>query len=211
MKNKKLLEIEASIVGKQKISSSLIYDQNSGVEQESCSSSKQGDLHLNSKDIESKRSNEHQLSMVGLAMQQKTANGRVAHTVCSDSRSHEPRIKLKETIIQERIHAATDVSEYSFLGENKNLWNRRSLKCQRVMLDSRQYNNTAWKESYAVSSLKLKLGKLYYDEGPPLGIHFDPLPPGAFSASFTNSTYGNAYLFIILIFNCFHVVCVSNF
>lgn len=211
MKNKKLLEIEASAIGKQKNSSSLINDQNSGVEQESCSSSKQDDLHLNSKDVESKRSNAHQLSMVGLAMQQKTASGRVARSVCSNSRPHGPRIKLKEMLIQERIPAATDVSKHLFLGENKDLLNRRSLKSQGVMQDSRQYNHMAWKESYAVSSLKLKLGKLYCDEGPLLGVHFDPLPPGAFRASFTNSTYGNAYLFRILLFNHFQVVCMSIF
>ncbi|XP_042455844.1 uncharacterized protein LOC122040556 [Zingiber officinale] len=189
MKNKKLLEIEASAIGNQKNSSSLINDQHSGVEQESCSSSKQGDLHLNSKDVESKRSNVHQLSMVGLAMQQKTASGRVAHLVCSNSRPHGPRIKLKEMLIQERIPAATDVSKHLFMRENKDLLSRRSLQSQGVMLDSRQYNHMTWKESYAVSSLKLKLGKLYCHEGPSLGVHFDPLPPGAFSASFTNSTY----------------------
>ncbi|XP_042466375.1 uncharacterized protein LOC122048930 [Zingiber officinale] len=166
MKNKKLLEIEASAIGNQKNSSSLINDQHSGVEQESCSSSKQG-----------------------LAMQRKTASGRVAHSVCSNSRPHGPRIKLKEMLIQERIPAATDVSKHLFMRENKDLLSRRSLQSQGVMLDSRQYNHMTWKESYAVSSLKLKLGKLYCHEGPSLGVHFDPLPPGAFSASFTNSTY----------------------
>ncbi|WOK99092.1 hypothetical protein Cni_G07804 [Canna indica] len=182
LKDKKLLQNDASGNCKQNISGSLINDHNSGVEQESCSSSKQGDLHVDPKDVESKWSRGYHPSTVA-SFQQKARHGRVPGSICSNTRPHVRSSLWQGEIQQDKIPGSGNISKHFFRDENHNLI-KSSSKSRRLMMNSTDFYKSS-NENNVVSSVKRKLGEFYCEEGPPLGVHFDPLPPGAFDSSFT--------------------------
>ncbi|KAL0390771.1 UNVERIFIED_CONTAM: Homeobox-DDT domain protein RLT1 [Sesamum calycinum] len=48
-------------------------------------------------------------------------------------------------------------------------------------------------ENAAITAVKRQLGKHYREDGPPLGVEFDPLPPGAFESSMQDPVQETCY------------------
>ncbi|XP_072990535.1 uncharacterized protein [Typha latifolia] len=179
LKDKKLMQGETHLKGKHNI----INGYASGLVQESCSSTKQGETHFDPREVESKRSYGHNCSSVIVAHAQGgqyISNGCCTavddHFSGSSSTSYERMLQQNESpCYKEHLRS-------SFQNDNYTLMNSRAANSGRHMSDQRYSCLNVVDGSSTISFAKWKLGRHYREDGPPLGVIFDPLPPGAFDS-----------------------------
>ncbi|KAK8942472.1 hypothetical protein KSP39_PZI008990 [Platanthera zijinensis] len=186
LKDKKILQGEIYTNGKHNLSSSVIHDRTSGVKQESCSSTKQVDRNLDSKEVESKMYYGYKSSFGELAYEAHNQNSYAGHnrvmegssSSSSSSASHGSHLQSNENLCN------TQPSRYQFCNDTSMLVHNKStgIKSNEYTVDSRRLVLQDENDATAISALKWKLGKHYREDGPPLGSQFDPLPPGSFDS-----------------------------
>lgn len=190
LKDKKILQGEIYTNVKQNLSSSAIHDRISGVKQESCSSTKQVDRNLDSKEVESKMFYGYKSSSDLLAYEASNkhpcaGNNRFAEDRFSGSSSASQGSDLQsnENLYAEQPSRSKLFDDSSLLMSNKNT----IMKSKEHMVNPRHSVLQLENDFPAISAIKWKLGRHYREDGPLLGFVFDPLPPGAFDSPIRDS------------------------
>lgn len=183
LKDKKLLEDEAGANGRQDRSSGVIQDRGSGYRQDSCGSTKHGDYrHIDPREVESRRFYGQEFSAADLNYEHRshyTGNFSGMGDTSSESSSD----------LQDRFFPQ---NEDPFDVETSRLPTRSGIV---MPINAKGAQNRGFVrpsgylkvkgeiENVAITAVKRQLGRHYREDGPPLGVEFQPLPPGAFESS----------------------------
>ncbi|XP_010529782.1 PREDICTED: uncharacterized protein LOC104806525 isoform X2 [Tarenaya hassleriana] len=167
LKDKRSLKDEGNAtVGRQDRSSVVIQDRGSGHRQDSCGSTKQTDYkNFEPREVESQRlyGSKYMGNVDGV-----------------DSTSSESSSSLHERVVSGK-DVRDDAETSRYVTRNGSA----------TPVDTQVMRNYGYKpsgylklkgeiENAAIIAVKRQLGRHYREDGPPLGVEFDPLPPGAF-------------------------------
>ena len=178
LKDKRLANPEAYANGRQDRSSSILQDRGSGLRQDSCGSTKQGDdRNYDPREVESRRLVGQEYSAADLTYElgsHYTGN----HGSADDTSSGSSSSLRNMSFPQDRDRFALANSRYQ----------AQSLPMEIKEVKPRSGPSGYLKvkgqvENAAITAVKRQLGRHYRADGPPLGVEFDPLPPGAFESS----------------------------
>ncbi|KAJ4970480.1 hypothetical protein NE237_003579 [Protea cynaroides] len=181
LKDKKLRE-EACANGRQDLSSGVIQEHGSGVRQDSCSSNKQGDyMHFDPREVESRRLHGQDYLLTDLTYKNRSQYmhggryGTVDNTSSGSSSASQDRLLPLGGDPYDM-----EPSRYRSRNNNYMLKDARGVQNRGHMMASRYLNLQDEVEHAAITAVKRQLGRQYLEDGPPLGVEFQPLPPGAF-------------------------------
>lgn len=161
LKDKKAPTEEIQPPGKQDRSSGVIQDRGSGLRQDSCGSTKQGDNKQSDlKEVESKRFT----TEIILPTQIQHHDDHDDHDDDDDDTSSGNSSALKDGFHLKNVDRAGVISS----------------SYNSVRGPSGYLKVKGQVENAAITAVKRQLGRHYREDGPPLGIEFEPLPPGAF-------------------------------
>ncbi|GAA0148659.1 hypothetical protein LIER_08041 [Lithospermum erythrorhizon] len=168
LKDKRLLNGEMYANGRQ--------DRSSGVVQDSCGSTKQGQNKTQDPiEVQSNRFNSQLLSAAGLMLEHgsnRAGNYSIMDDTSSGSSSAPHNVYSKVGGVYREVSKSSAQNVVNYVNAGKSRSGPSGyLKVKGCL------------ENPAVTAVKLQLGAHYRDDGPPLGIEFDPLPPGAFEPS----------------------------
>ncbi|XP_021843316.2 homeobox-DDT domain protein RLT1 isoform X1 [Spinacia oleracea] len=177
LKDKRIINGELNPLGKQEISSGVIQDRGSGLKQDSCSSNKQGDYRLaDLREVESRRFGHNDIPVPEINYEQRVLDD---GTEIDDTSSESNSAPQGSFYPHKRSPLNVETTEYrapnGFVAPNR----RRAGPSGYLKIKGQT-------ENVAVTAVKRQLGRQYQDDGPPLGIEFDPLPPGAFESPCKN-------------------------
>ncbi|VFQ88300.1 unnamed protein product [Cuscuta campestris] len=180
LKDKRLSSGEVSLNGKQERSSGIIQDRGSGFRQDSCGSAKQGDDRTpDPREVESRRLNGAEFSTPDLTHDfgghlARNHNGMDNTSLGSNSSLRNTHFPLNAESFDE--------------GNSRYLTN----SCPADMPVKPRTGPSGYLkvkghvENAAIFAVKGQLGRQYREDGPPLGVEFEPLPPRAFECSVQN-------------------------
>ncbi|KAK9274423.1 hypothetical protein L1049_019238 [Liquidambar formosana] len=161
-------------------SSGVIQDHGSGLGQDSCGSTKPGDYrHVDPREVESRRLYGQDFPAADLTYGKRihyTGNLSDVDDTSSESSS----------ALQDRFFPQTkdpcDMETSRYLTQNGAIMpiNAKGDKNKGSMRPSGYLKVKGNIEHAAITAVKRQLGRHYREDGPPLGIEFQPLPPGAF-------------------------------
>ncbi|KAJ8539818.1 hypothetical protein K7X08_014070 [Anisodus acutangulus] len=171
LKDKRLLSQETYANRRQDRSSGVIQDRGSGFRQDSCGSTKQGDdKSFDHREVESRR-----LTDVTREVETRyRAESNLMEDTPSGSSSSLRDARLSQNV--ESFDMAT--SRYLPCNEPTDL---KSVKPRTGPSGYLKVKGQV--ENASITAVKRQLGSLYREDGPPLGVEFDPLLPGAFESS----------------------------
>lgn len=183
LKDKRLLKDEANAPGRPDLSSGVVQDRGSGLKQDSCSSTKQGDYMVaDLREVESRRFCRNDLTPAEV--------------------DYEARELYDGTEMDDTSSESSSDLRESFYHKNRNPLDIETTKCRApngfIAKDRGRVGPSGYlkikgqTENAAITAVKRQLGRLYREDGPPLGIEFDPLPPRAFESPSKN-TNNDAY------------------
>ncbi|XP_057954152.1 uncharacterized protein LOC131148473 isoform X2 [Malania oleifera] len=182
LKDKKLLQEEAYAHGKQDLSSGVIQDRGSGLRQDSCGSTKQEDYRLvDPREVESRRSYGEDLQAADGTYENRVhCAGNLSGTDDTSSGTSSP--------LQDRFFPPSedpcDMETSRYLaqyGSNMAI-KAKGVKSRGHIGPSGYLKVKGEVENAAITAVKRQLGRQYREDGPSLGIEFQPLPPGAFGS-----------------------------
>ncbi|KAJ0021092.1 hypothetical protein Pint_30861 [Pistacia integerrima] len=181
LKDKKIDEGFAS--GRQDRSSGIIQDRGSGLWQDSCGSTKQGDIrNIDPREVESRRLCGQDFPSSDLVYDHRSQyTGHISGKERDDTSSE------SSSFLQDRIYSRIDdpyTKEASrYVRQNGAI---TPINCKTSK--SKEYKPSGYlkvkgdTENSAITAVKMQLGRQYQEDGPLLGVEFDPLPPGAFES-----------------------------
>ncbi|XP_042003366.1 uncharacterized protein LOC121752389 [Salvia splendens] len=187
LKDKKLINGENHASLKQDRSSGVIQDRGSGHRQDSCGSTKQGDgKNLDTREVESGRLNSKEFSAADLTYEHESHHAGNYNRTNGDSSGSSSSLRNVPPNYQNRDPSDAATSRYlipKFPSDIKGV-KTRSGPSGYLKVKGRL-------ENPAITAVKRQLGNNYREDGPPLGVEFDPLPPGAFESSMQEPLDGN--------------------
>ncbi|KAJ9172257.1 hypothetical protein P3X46_015518 [Hevea brasiliensis] len=190
--DKRLSKDEMCASGRQDRSSGIIQDRGSGLRQDSCGSTKQGDYRkVDPKEVESRRLYGHNLPAADVTYDRTSRyTGNVNGT---DDTSSESCSSLQDKLFSqsEDPHDMKDSGYVAHNGASKSLIPRGANKMRYKPSGYLKVKGEI--ENAATTAVKRQLGKHYREDGPPLGVEFQPLPPGAFSSSSRDPVNAGAF------------------
>ncbi|CAA7047047.1 unnamed protein product [Microthlaspi erraticum] len=167
LKDKRSVKEEGNI-GSQDRSSVVLQDRGSGLRQDSCGSTKQTDyLTPKPREVESQRLYEG--SNMG------NADGEEDSTSSERSSSLHKNLVSSKDGVRER-----DVESSRYVARNDVMQRPQVMRSYGYNKPSGYLKVKGETENVAITAVKRQLGRQYREDGPPLGVDFDPLPPGAF-------------------------------
>nr|XP_043632843.1 homeobox-DDT domain protein RLT1 isoform X2 [Erigeron canadensis] len=170
LKDKKLPNDEGQAQGKQDLSSGVIQDRGSGLRQDSCGSTKQGDnKHFDPKEVESRRFTTEGLLPIELRFDHGNQHNSMMEM--DDDTSSGSSSPLKDNFHLQNV----DCLVRSKYPTHKDVNSVKSKPGPSGYLKVR-----GQAENAAIIAVRRQLGRHYREDGPPLGTEFDTLPPGAF-------------------------------
>ncbi|XP_042044660.1 uncharacterized protein LOC121790529 [Salvia splendens] len=179
LKDKKLINGVNHATVRQDRSSGVIQDGGSGHRQDSCGSTKQGDdKNVDTREVESGRVTSKDFSAADLPYEHdNNYAGNYNHTIDDSSGSSS---SLRNAPPNYQNGDPSDVSTSRYLmpklpSDTKGIKPRPG--------PSGYLKVKGRLENPAIPAVKRHLRKQYREDGPPLGVEFDPLPPGAFESS----------------------------
>uniref|UniRef100_A0A7C9A8F2 Homeobox domain-containing protein n=1 Tax=Opuntia streptacantha TaxID=393608 RepID=A0A7C9A8F2_OPUST len=183
LKDKRLLKDESNTPGRQDLSGGVVQDRGSGLKQDSCSSTKPGDYMVaDLREVESRRFCRSDLGPAEVNYE--------ARELCDGT-------EMDDTSSE----SSSDLQE-SFNPKNRNPLDMETAKYRApngfIAKDRGRVGPSGYlkikgqTENAAITAVKRQLGRLYREDGPSLGIEFDPLPPRAFESPSKN-TNNEAY------------------
>ncbi|CAH9070591.1 unnamed protein product [Cuscuta europaea] len=183
LKDKRLLSGEVFLNGKQERSSGVIQDRGSGLRQDSCGSTKQGDDRTSDpREVESRRLNGAEFSTPDIT--HEFGGHSTKNYYGMDDTSLGSNSSLRNTHFP--INAESFDEGTSRYPTNNS---PADLKTVRPKTGPSGYLKVkGHAENAAIIEVKRQLGRQYCEDGPPLGVEFEPLPPGAFESSMQNDT-----------------------
>ncbi|WRX32106.1 Homeobox domain - like 10, partial [Theobroma cacao] len=171
--------------GRQDHSSGVIQDRGSGLRQDSCGSIKQGDYrNVDPREVESRRIYGHDFPVADLTYERRShQNPYNAHMEDTSSES-------SSSLHDQRFSESRDPYDMQI---SANLTQNGAItQIKPRIVKSMGYKPSGYlkvkgeMENPAVTAVKRQLGSHYQEDGPLLGIEFDPLPPGAFEFRSSN-------------------------
>ncbi|XP_059665387.1 uncharacterized protein LOC132311494 isoform X2 [Cornus florida] len=181
LKDRKLLIDEAYANGRQDRSSGVIQDRGSGLRQDSCGSTKQGDYrHFDPREVESRRFSGQDFSAVDVTYEHGshyTGN----HSGTDDTSSGSSSPLQNKIFNQNEVHFDMTTSRYPT--QHNNILPLDAKGVQMRKGPSGYLKVKGQVEHSAITAVKRQLGRHYRADGPMLGVEFQPLPPGAFESS----------------------------
>ncbi|CAA3022484.1 homeobox-DDT domain RLT1-like isoform X1 [Olea europaea subsp. europaea] len=178
LKDKRLLNEEPSAMGRQDRSSGIIQDGGSGFKQDSLGSTKLGeDRNFDTKEVESERLAGQEFSAAALTYEP------VNHYTSNYNRINDPSSGGSSSLRNMSSHHNGDFFD---VASSKYLTPKFPMDSKDVKVrhgPSGYLKVKGQAENAAIIAVKKQLGSHYRVDGPPLGIEFDPLPPGAFESS----------------------------
>ncbi|XP_059286175.1 homeobox-DDT domain protein RLT1-like [Lycium ferocissimum] len=171
LKDKRLLSRGTYANGRQDRSSGVIQDRGSGFRQDSCGSTKQGDdKNFDHREVESRR-------------------------FADVTREVDTRYRAESNLMEDTPSGSTSSLRDARFSQNVDSFDMatsRYLPCNQLT-DLKSVKPRTGPSGYlkvkgqvenpSITAVKRQLGSLYRQDGPPLGVEFDPLPPGAFESS----------------------------
>jgi hypothetical protein len=180
LKDKRLRD-EVCTNGRQDRSSGIIQDRGSGLRQDSCGSTKQGDYrNLDPREVESQRlygRDFHPADLTYDRTSRYTGNVTGIDNISSGSSS-----SLQDKFVCQR-EDPYDAETSKYLAQNG-----AAMPLIPKGTDNFGYKPSGYLkvkgeiENAAITAVKMQLGRHYKEDGPPLGVEFQPLPPGAFAS-----------------------------
>ncbi|KAF8116450.1 hypothetical protein N665_0017s0012 [Sinapis alba] len=157
LKDKRSVKEDGNNIGSQDRSSVVLQDRGSVLRQDSCGSTKQTDYwNPKPREVESQRLYDDD-------------DG-------EDSTSSERRSSLHKNLVSSK-DGMRDVESSRYVARNEHPHVMRSYGFSKPSGYLKVKGDT---ENVAITAVKRQLGRQYREDGPPLGVEFDPLPPGAF-------------------------------
>lgn len=183
LKDKRLLKGDVCANGRQDISSGVIQDRGSGLGQDSCGSTKHGDYrHLDPKEVESRGLYSHDILVADMAHERR--NHYAENVTAMDDTSSESSSSLHD-----RDSYGAEPSRY--LTPNGALPPMNPKGAINMRYKPSGYLKVKGEiENPAITAVKQQLGRNYREDGPLLGVEFDPLPPGAFECQIPDPVQG---------------------
>lgn len=183
LKDKRLLKEDVCANGRQDISSGVIQDRGSGLGQDSCGSTKHGDYrHLDPKEVESRGLYSHDILVADMAHERR--NHYAENVTAMDDTSSESSSSLHD-----RDSYGAEPSRY--LTPNGALPPMNPKGAINMRYKPSGYLKVKGEiENPAITAVKQQLGRNYREDGPLLGVEFDPLPPGAFECQIPDPVQG---------------------
>ncbi|KAL6284628.1 hypothetical protein ACE6H2_015557 [Prunus campanulata] len=188
LKDKRLSRDETCANGRQDRSSGVIQDRASGLGQDSCGSTKHGDhRYVDPREVESRRLSGHDFPAADITREYRSHyTERVGGM---DNTSSESSSSLQDRFFTQN-EDPYDVETSRYLAHNGVF----------SPINPRGTENMAYKpsgylkvkgeaENAAITAVKRQLGRHYQEDGPPLGVEFDLLPPGAFESPIMDSVH----------------------
>ncbi|GFQ02895.1 pancreas/duodenum homeobox protein 1 [Phtheirospermum japonicum] len=159
--------------GKQDRSSGVIQDRGSGYRQDSCGSTKQGDdRNMDTREVESERLTPKEFSNADVTYEHGSQYaGNYDRTDGDDPSSGSSSSLGQNGVPFDAVNSRFPVPKFHAGGEKARAGPSGYLKVKGQV------------ENVAVTAVKRQLGKNYREDGPPLGVDFDQLPPGAFESA----------------------------
>ncbi|KAK6164087.1 hypothetical protein DH2020_000951 [Rehmannia glutinosa] len=179
LKDKRLMNGDNHVIGRQDRSSGVIQDRGSGHRQDSCGSTKlEDDRNIDSREVESGR-------LMAELTYERSGPYLGTHNRMDDASSGS-NSSLRNVSNQHKVDPV-DVETPRYLIPK--------FPIDTIGLKTRPGPSGYLKvkgqvENSAITAVKRQLGKHYREDGPPLGVEFDPLPPGAFESSMQDPTDG---------------------
>lgn len=167
LKDKRSVKEDGNI-GSQDRSSVVLQDRGSGLRQDSCGSTKQTD-YLNPKPREVESQRLYEGSYMG------NADGGEDSTSSERSSSLHKNLVSSKDGVRER-----DVEGSRYAAQNEVIQHPQAMRSYGYNKPSGYLKVKGETENVAITAVKRQLGRQYREDGPPLGVEFDPLPPGAF-------------------------------
>lgn len=171
LKDRKLLNNDANAHGTKDRSSGVIQDRGSGLKQDSCGSTKQeGYKHFDPKEVESKRFTSKDVNYeLGSLNYTRNYSGTDNTSSSSPPQNADPIGLVKSRNLTQNVNSG---------GLDLNGVKRRTGPSGYLKVKGQT-------ENVAITAVKRQLGRLYREDGPPLGVEFEPLPPDAFESPIT--------------------------
>lgn len=189
LKDKKLFRDEACPSGRQDHSSGVVQDRGSGLGQDSCGSTKHGDYrNVDPREVESRRLYRNDCQAAGFTYEHRSHyTGTVS---CTDNTSSE-----SSSSSQDRLFSHTedpdDRGNSRCLTHNGIITPTNTNKAKIKGYKPSGYLKVKGEiENAAITAVKMQLGGHYREDGPPLGVEFHPVPPGAFESPVRNPVCG---------------------
>ncbi|EFH51132.1 homeobox-leucine zipper family protein [Arabidopsis lyrata subsp. lyrata] len=165
LKDKRHVKEDGNAVGSQDRSSVVLQDRGSGLRQDSCGSTKQTDYwNPKPREVESQRL--YGGSYMG------NADGEDSTSSDRSSSLHKNLVSSKDGI--------RDVESSRYVAHKDVIQNPQVMRSYGYNKPSGYLKVKGESENFAITAVKRQLGRQYQEDGPPLGVEFDPLPPGAF-------------------------------
>ncbi|XP_011024955.1 PREDICTED: uncharacterized protein LOC105125967 isoform X1 [Populus euphratica] len=192
LKDKRLKD-EGYTNGRQDRSSSILHDRGSGLRQDSCGSTKQGDYrNIDPREVESRRlygQDFHTADLTYDRTSRYTGNVSSIDDISSGSSS-----SLQDKFVSQR-EDPYDTETSKYLAQNG-----ASMPLIPKGAESFGYKPSGFLkvkgeiENAAITAVKMQLGRHYKEDGPPLGVDFQSLPPSAFASPSRDPVNGPIYV-----------------
>lgn len=181
LKDKRLLRDEACASGRQDRSSGVIQDRGSGLGQDSCGSTKHGDYrNVDPREVESRRLYGNDFPVADLTYKHRS---HYTETVSgADNTSSESSSSSQDKFFSQ-AEDPYDMENPRYLTHN-GVIAPVNAKNEKIMgyKPSGYLKVKGEIENAAITAVKKQLGGHYREDGPPLGVDFQQLPPGAFES-----------------------------
>ncbi|CAL9233166.1 unnamed protein product [Arabidopsis halleri] len=165
LKDKRHVKEDGNAIGSQDRSSVVLQDRGSGLRQDSCGSTKQTDYwNPKPREVESQRL--YGGSYMG------NADGEDSTSSDRSSSLHKNLVSSKDGI--------RDVESSRYVAHKDVIQHPQVMRSYGYNKPSGYLKVKGESENFAITAVKRQLGRQYQEDGPPLGVEFDPLPPGAF-------------------------------
>ncbi|PRQ32821.1 putative transcription factor Homobox-WOX family [Rosa chinensis] len=180
LKDKRLSRDETYANGRQDRSSGVIQDRASGLGQDSCGSTKHGDYrYVDPREVESRRLSGYDFPPADL-----TREHRIHYTerVSMDNTSSESSSSLQDRFLTQ-TEDPYDMETSRYITDNGVFSPLNTKGAENMGYKPSGYLKVKGEiENAAITAVKRQLGRHFREDGPPLGVEFDPLPPGAFES-----------------------------
>ncbi|XP_043692668.1 homeobox-DDT domain protein RLT1-like [Telopea speciosissima] len=185
LKDKKLRE-EVCANGRQDISSGVIQEHGSGLRQDSCSSTKQGDYrHFDPREVESRSLYGQDYPVTDITYENRGQYMHAGHYGTVGNTSSGSSSASQDMLLPlSGDRYDMEPSRYHSRNSNNMPMDLRGVQNPGYMSASEYLNLQDEVEHAPITAVKRQLGRQYREDGPPLSVEFQPLPPGAFESPF---------------------------
>lgn len=190
LKDKRSLKVEKCSSGRQERLSGIIQDLGSGFGQDSCGSTKHVDYrHVDPREVESRRLYDKGHDFPAADLIHENRSHYTERVSGMDNTSSESSSSLRDGFSPTEDPHIVESSRY--VAQDGLVAPLNSKGARHMGYKPSGYLKVKGEiENAAITAVKRQLGRQYREDGPPLGVEFDPLPPGAFESPIRDPVHG---------------------